>query len=669
VNYNTWFGSSTGPPNPRGDINFVTATPGGAAIHGWAFDANSRDPIQTHVYVNDVYHSTVAADQPRADVQKSYPAQGPKHGFDATLSLPAGARNVCIYAINVGPGINTLIGCRSVTVPAAVNSPVGALQPVGVSPGAIDVVGWTFDADSKAPIRAEVRINGTVATTITADVPRSDVLARYPHQGPNHGFRTTLPANEGSNSVCVYGINVGTGANALVGCETVNVPAGSTPPVGVLQPVTVSAGALGISGWTFDPDTKNPIKADVWVNGRWSTTLTANGPRADVQARYPQQGLNHGFSASVPVQAGSNTVCVSGLNDDVSGANTELGCSTVTVPASGSDPVGVLQPVAVSAGKLGVVGWTFDADTRDPIKADVTINGERATTLTANVPRADVQARHPDQGPNHGYSASIPVAAGTNTVCIEGINDAAGGANTRLGCSTVDVPAAASTPARIVNPVGVLQPVTVSARTLGVTGWTFDADTKNPILADVWINGRWATTLTANGPRADVQARYPNQGPNHGFSASIPTAAGTNTVCVYGINNVTGGSNTKLGCTTVTVPDTAPAPAVAHNPVGVLQPVTVSSGSIGVTGWAFDANTKNPILADVWINGRWAKTLTADGLRTDVQARYPNQGANHGFSASLPTTAGSNTVCVYGINNVDGGANTRLGCATVTVPK
>lgn len=667
VNYNSWFGSSTGLPNPRGDINSVTAVPGGASILGWAFDANSPDPIQTHVYVNDVYHSTVAANQPRPDVQASYPTQGADHGFNDILTLPVGVKSICIYAINVGPGINTLIGCRSVTVPAALNNPVGVLQPIVVSPGSIDVVGWTFDADTTAPIRAEVRINGDVYFAITADVSRPDVLARHPKQGPNHGYLATLPADEGSNTVCVYGINVGPGANSLIGCSTVNVPAPDSDPVGVLQPVTVAAGVIGITGWTFDADTKDAIRADVWVNGRWSTTLTADGARSDVQTRYPNQGPNHGFSASIPVPAGANTVCVFGINDLAGGSNTELGCSTVTVSAGISDPVGVLQPVTVSAGKLGVVGWTFDGDTKNPIRADVEINGKSVATLTADLARADVQARYPNQGPNHGYSALIPVAPGANTVCVRGINDVAGGVNPELGCSTVTVPAVGSTPAAFANPVGVLQPVTVAARSIGITGWTFDADTKDPIRADVWINGRWATTLTANGPRADVQVRYPNQGPNHGFSASVPTPAGSNTVCVYGINDVTGGPNPQLGCSTVNVPENVMAPAV-NNPVGVLQPVTVSSGAIGVAGWTFDADTKDPIRADIWINGRWVKTLTADGLRGDVQARYPNQGANHGFSSSVPTVTGSNSICLYGINNVPSGVNTLLGCTTVTVP-
>jgi hypothetical protein len=41
---------------------------------------------------------------------------GNPHGFAATLNATPGVHNVCVYAINVGAGSNSLIACRSVTV-------------------------------------------------------------------------------------------------------------------------------------------------------------------------------------------------------------------------------------------------------------------------------------------------------------------------------------------------------------------------------------------------------------------------------------------------------------------------------------------------------------------------------------------------------------------------
>jgi len=43
-----------------------------------------------------------------------------------------------------------------------------------------------------------------------------------------------------------------------------------------------------------------------------------------------------------------------------------------------------------------------------------------------------------------------------------------------------------------------------------------------------------------------------------------------------------------------------------------------------------------------------------------------HNGANHGFDVTLPVTAGTHSVCVYGIDG-NGGTNVSLGCRAVTV--
>jgi hypothetical protein len=208
------------------------------------------------------------------------------------------------------------------------------------------------------------------------------------------------------------------------------------------------------------------------------------------------------------------------------------------------------------------------------------------------------------------------------------------------------------------SPAGSINEISRSGSTANIRGWTFDADTKQPILADIWVNGSYRATLTANVARPDVQAAYPKQGPNHGFTGSVALASGANNICLFGIN-VGAGNHTALGCKNIVVR--------ANDPVGNVDNVTAGAGALSVRGWTFDADTTEPILADVWINGRWAATLTANGSRPDVQAAYRGQSANHGFSQDIAAAGGSNRVCIYGINNAAGGANPLLGCRTVTV--
>src|SRR5690606_11673673 len=53
----------------------------------------------------------------RPDVGRAFPGIGDHHGFDVRVATARrGRQQVCAYAIDVGPGSNRLLGCRSVTV-------------------------------------------------------------------------------------------------------------------------------------------------------------------------------------------------------------------------------------------------------------------------------------------------------------------------------------------------------------------------------------------------------------------------------------------------------------------------------------------------------------------------------------------------------------------------
>ena len=65
------------------------------------------------------YRSGAAGTAPatvnRSDLGAAYPIFGPYHGFDVTLAAPSGPTQVCVYAINWGPGWgNPQLGCKTV---------------------------------------------------------------------------------------------------------------------------------------------------------------------------------------------------------------------------------------------------------------------------------------------------------------------------------------------------------------------------------------------------------------------------------------------------------------------------------------------------------------------------------------------------------------------------
>lgn len=100
------------PGDPFGQIDRLQLSGGRIDVAGWAMDPNTLDPVDMHIYVNGV-NNVIVANQARPDVGAAF-WLGSDHGFEASLArVGAGPQNVCVYAINVGPGWHRLLGCRT----------------------------------------------------------------------------------------------------------------------------------------------------------------------------------------------------------------------------------------------------------------------------------------------------------------------------------------------------------------------------------------------------------------------------------------------------------------------------------------------------------------------------------------------------------------------------
>jgi hypothetical protein len=84
--------------------------------------------------------------------------------------------------------------------------------------GGYSYAGWVIDPDTTQSIGIRVTVDGT-STSGSADVNRPDVGAVYPVYGNQHGFSSTVSAGAGSHTVCVYGVNVSSGSDSLLGCK------------------------------------------------------------------------------------------------------------------------------------------------------------------------------------------------------------------------------------------------------------------------------------------------------------------------------------------------------------------------------------------------------------------------------------------------------------------
>lgn len=444
--FTDWFGSTQVSDHdvdaPVGNFESATGGPGSLTVRGWTFDPSlPAQSIDLHVYIDGKPAGDLHADGPRRDVGAAFPTAGSAHGFSGTIPAAQGTRTACVYAVNVGAGYsNPLLGCRRVQVasPAGMN-PGGHVEGLTALGGTIRLTGWTIDPDIPTePVSVQYYVDGHRSSRQPAAANRPDVGRAFPGVGAAHGlsYWAILPA--GQHTVCARALNVGIGTgDTWLGCRAITLRGAA--PVGALTSATDAGGAVRLQGYAIDPDTADPVRVHVYVNGRWRTAVTADVQRSDVGTRYPAQGANHGFDISLPLNAGNDVICVYAINAAGGSGNPQLGCDTVHVVAN--DPIGNFERAAVSGSTVSVSGWAFDEDVpTQPITVHLYVDGHWAARVVANANRPDVGRVFPDAGAAHGWSGSLTVSGGKHSVCAYAINAGGGSHNPLLRCRTVTVP-------------------------------------------------------------------------------------------------------------------------------------------------------------------------------------------------------------------------------------
>jgi hypothetical protein len=323
-------GPDLGPPpgGPFGQLDNAVQVANGIRVLGWTIDPDTAAPIQVHVYVDSAGTNTGNAATQRSDIGRAFPDYGGAHGFDTVVGAGPGWHNVCAYGINVGGGTNTLLGCRAVLVNP---NPFGQLDQVVQVLGGLRVSGWAIDPETAAPIQVHIYVDAGGTNLGYADDSRPDVGSHfgYARYGNLHGFNGVVGAGPGPHWVCAYAINTLYGANSLIGCRSVIV---NPNPFGSLDDADATRGGVHVSGWDIDPDTSSPIQVHVYIDGGGTNLGPAANVRKDVGSvfAFAGYGANHGFDATIPAGSGRHQVCAYAINVAM-GANTSLGCKTVTV--------------------------------------------------------------------------------------------------------------------------------------------------------------------------------------------------------------------------------------------------------------------------------------------------------------------------------------------------
>jgi hypothetical protein len=209
--------------------------------------------------------------------------------------------------------------------PLRPNSPVGVIDGVGPVPGGLALTGWTVDPDATDSIDVHAYVDGRFATLVHATSVRPDVAAAIPAWGGAHGFSVRLPLAPGPHKVCIYGINIGAGDNALVECVSTTV---LSAPFGVIDGTTRVGGVATLSGWAIDPLTAGSVQMQIVVDGISSKTVIASVDRPDLVAAFPFFGGAHGFRFDIAVASGPHTVCVL-ASAQPPGPSVGLGCRSI----------------------------------------------------------------------------------------------------------------------------------------------------------------------------------------------------------------------------------------------------------------------------------------------------------------------------------------------------
>ena len=218
------------------------------------------------------------------------------------------------------------------------------------------------------------------------------------------------------------------------------------------------------------------------------------------------------------------------------------------------------------------------------------------------------------------------------------------------------------------DPQGCLDMATGGEGTVTLSGWAFDRDLPNTSTeVHVYADGgkTYIGKFQANQSSPDVNSAY-NLGGSHRFGGTLTTSLrGTHTIECYAINIGGGTTNVMFGSKSVTITDVP-----AHDPEGGVDSDTGGkAGAIYVKGWAFDRDDLSKALyIDIYLDGEKIQRITADKSRTDINSKY-NCGNNHGYEATISTTArGSHKLSIYALN-VGGGNHTLLTFRDINIPE
>ena len=540
--YTDWFGSPTGGSSPIGSLDSLKAGFKQVVVGGWTADPDTTAAIKAQIYVDGVGKASVMANAVRPDLAARLGANNTAHGYTATLSgLSTGKHTVCVFGINTGPGSNTLLECRDVTVSGGV--PTGVIDAASAVAGKLTIRGWAIDRDSQSATQVQVRADGKTLGTLNANAAKSGLNAAMPGYGDNHGYSGTVqgfPA--GTHTVTVHAKDLSNGKWTQIASRSVSQATGY-PWLAVDEVASKAPGKLLARGWAIDPDTTGTVRVHFYLDGKALTSIAADQTKTGLNTAKPGYGDKHAYRLERSgISAGKHSLCIIAINQGPKNLNASI-CKPFSTP-TGPPKVTVDQAASAGLGAITVSGTAYDPDTTAAVSLSYTVDGKQVATGTANQTKSGFDSAHPGYGNAHGYTQKLTgIGPGKHTVCVVAKN--VGGGSNASTCKSVA--AATGNPTLLLDEVSSPAPGQIRVR-----GWAIDPDTAASLRVHVYFDGAAGVSIAADQAKPSLATVYGGFGGNHAFSSTFTgKKAGATSVCVFAINQGAG-VNTEV-CKSVTV--------------------------------------------------------------------------------------------------------------------
>jgi uncharacterized protein YkwD len=163
-------GGECSDSSPFGDLESAIGGRGVIRIEGWAIDPDVRAaPIEVEVSVDGAVVGAFTADVQRSDMQGLWPKYAGSHGFDQSVYSAPGERVVCVTALHVGSGSDTVLGCESVVV-EPLTSPDAPSDVNATTSSSQATITWLAPpADGGSPVTAYTVIADPGGATCSTD--------------------------------------------------------------------------------------------------------------------------------------------------------------------------------------------------------------------------------------------------------------------------------------------------------------------------------------------------------------------------------------------------------------------------------------------------------------------------------------------------------------------